>query len=57
MDIQRRLPISLPRRVVYGCFFDDQEITLILDVALLIIHSDDVEMRKAFGEYTKPVLQ
>lgn len=56
-DAQRLLPIPLPHPVVYGCFFDGQEITLILDVASLIIHCDDVEIRRAFDEYSRPVPQ
>jgi chemotaxis signal transduction protein/nucleoid-associated protein YgaU len=46
LDIQRSVPIRLPRRVVYGCYPDADAVRLILNVEAMAVHFEKSLVRE-----------
>jgi len=48
---QRELPLNLPRQYVYGCYTDENEVRLILNVEALAVHFD----REVVSDYFETI--
>ena len=52
-ELQRRLPISRSRRYVYGCYFDEGWVRLILNVEALARDFDETAIQDYFGNLSE----
>lgn len=53
-DAQRPLPTQAQHPIAYGCALDGQEVSIVLDVATMAIHSAGVGIRRALNVLVEP---
>jgi chemotaxis signal transduction protein/nucleoid-associated protein YgaU len=57
LNIQKKVPISLPNRLVYGCYPDGNIVRLIVNVATLAVHFDKMVVKNFLASLTKEMAE
>ncbi|MEN8135512.1 MAG: chemotaxis protein CheW [Thermodesulfobacteriota bacterium] len=53
LNIQKKVPISLPHKLIYGCYPDGNIVRLIVNVAAISIHFDKMVVKEFLSSLTK----